>query len=87
VQEALTNTARHAGATRAWVRLAAAAGAVLLEVGDDGAGFDAASAAAGHGLASIRERVELLGGSVVAGAAPGGGARVSVRLRLDEVRA
>jgi signal transduction histidine kinase len=56
-QEALTNVARHAHASRAWVRLAGAASRGHLVVGDDGCGFDRDIAKAGHvGLSSMRER-------------------------------
>src|SRR5262249_22760984 len=54
IQEALSNTARHAGATRAWVRLDAAGGQLRLQVRDDGVGLDRDA-----GLDSIRERAHL----------------------------
>lgn len=59
--EALANTARHAGARRAAVRLVGGDHALLVEVADDGAGI-APEVVAGVGLRSIRERAEELGG-------------------------
>jgi PAS domain S-box-containing protein len=66
-QEALTNTVKHAGADRVWILLKPMDGHVVLEVGDDGAGFDpseaAASVSSGHfGLLGMRERIEMAGG-------------------------
>jgi PAS domain S-box-containing protein len=65
-QEALTNVVKHAGASRVWVSLQPQNGNVVLEIRDDGAGFDPAAGAdevAGHfGLLGMRERVEMVGG-------------------------
>jgi len=91
VNEALSNTARHSGATRATVRAANAAdGAVTVSVEDNGRGFDADDAAAlGHqGLANMRSRVATIG-ATMALASDGTGTRVEVRIpggasRTDE---
>jgi signal transduction histidine kinase len=64
VQEALTNTARHAGARQASVRLELDQGELLLRIDDDGQGIDERHAS-GVGLASLQERARLLGGSAV----------------------
>ena len=64
VQEALTNIAKHAGATRVSVVIQRHADRVMLVVEDDGRGFDTGVANTGLGLVSIRERAELLGGSL-----------------------
>jgi two-component system, NarL family, sensor kinase len=61
VSEALTNVARHAGATRCTVRLRRTAGRLEVEVADDGAGIEERTRA-GVGLLSLRERAEELGG-------------------------
>jgi signal transduction histidine kinase len=84
VQEALTNTLRHARATRAEVTVRYDHGAVELEVRDDGRGSVAAEAngAPGRGLVGMRERAALLGGTLEAGPMPGGGYRVHARLPL-----
>ncbi len=79
VQEALTNTLRHAGATHADVTLDWCEDALELEVRDDGRGCPQ-SADPGRGTAGMRERVTLLGGSFDAGPLPEGGYRVRARL-------
>jgi two-component system sensor histidine kinase UhpB len=77
-QEALTNVRRHAGATQAKVRLTRAGGAVELLVEDDGAGFDPSRprAETGLGLAGMRERMALIGGSLAVRSAPGQGTKI-----------
>ena len=91
VQEALTNVRKHAGARHAVVSLNADDGAVVLEVEDDGSGFDPGRLEEaldhGFGLASMRERVEQIGGTLAVHTAPGQGTRVEVRLQQEEQRA
>ena len=84
VQEALTNTLRHARATRAEVTVRYHDGAVELEIRDDGRGAPGALVnGAGQGLVGMRERAALLGGTLEAGPLPGGGYRVHARLPLE----
>jgi signal transduction histidine kinase len=64
VQEALTNVAKHAGASRVLVRLAESDGEVLIEVQDDGGGFDPNAVSPGFGVAGMHERVSLAGGTL-----------------------
>ena len=64
VQEALTNVSRHASASEVLVRVGESEGEVVVEVTDDGVGFDTAASSSGYGLSSIRERVALAGGTV-----------------------
>jgi two-component system, NarL family, sensor histidine kinase DevS len=64
VQEALTNVAKHARATSVRVAAHVAGGNLHIEVTDDGIGFDADAQPAGFGLAEMRERVYLAGGSI-----------------------
>jgi len=64
VQEALTNVARHSGARSVVVAVTERDGELLVDVTDDGRGFDAGVRSAGYGLAGIRERVTLAGGTV-----------------------
>ena len=64
VQESLTNTVRHAGATRVAVTLRYGPHQVVVEVGDNGAGAD--GPLDGHGIAGMRERVAALGGALTA---------------------
>ena len=80
-QEALGNTARHARARAARVRLARTGDTIELDVGDDGAGFDPARRnGRGLGLRSIRERVRLVGGQVEVESTPGRGTTLRVRV-------
>ena len=80
VQEALTNTRRHADATRACVHLAYGAGALDVEVTDDGRG--PAGGRPGHGLIGMRERAALYGGTLETGAGPHAGFRVAAVLPI-----
>ena len=89
VQEALTNTLKHAGPqASAHVRLGYTATGVDLDVTDDGAGRPArpaaGTAAGGHGLAGMVQRAASYGGHVEAGPRPGTGWRVQARLRFDD---
>jgi signal transduction histidine kinase len=81
VQEALTNTLRHAGASRAEVTVRSAPGLLELDVLDDGHGGTGPDGA-GRGIAGMRERAAMLGGTLDAGPRPGGGFRVHARLPL-----
>lgn len=85
VQEALTNTLRHAHAASAQVRLRYCDDALDVEVTDDGRGAAAALLEPphhGYGLVGMRERVAMIGGELVAGPRPGGGFEVRARLPL-----
>ncbi|HLJ40176.1 MAG TPA: sensor histidine kinase, partial [Candidatus Acidoferrales bacterium] len=64
LQEALNNVARHSGAQQAWVRLRFSPDKLELEVEDHGAGFVQGAAKPGIGLVAMRERAELLGGTI-----------------------
>src|SRR3954470_1617034 len=81
VQEALTNTLRHAGASRAEVVVRAGEGMLELDMRDDGRGGGFADGS-GRGIAGMRERAALLGGTLDAGPMPEGGFRVHARLPL-----
>jgi signal transduction histidine kinase len=88
VQEALANVARHARASEAHVREWVEGEAVHLEIVDDGAGFDVEEAMVrarngdAAGLTGMRERAELLGGSLQVRSRPGKGTAVSVEIPL-----
>jgi signal transduction histidine kinase len=79
VQEALTNTLRHAGEAHAWVAVRYGGEDVEIEVANDGSS-DNGGESAGHGLVGMRERVALCGGVLTAGPREGGGFRIAARL-------
>ncbi|GGP17332.1 sensor histidine kinase [Nonomuraea glycinis] len=81
VQEALSNTIKHAGATRVRVRITWRDDALDLEVHDDGRGVSAAPGQGGHGLIGMRERVAVAGGRLVTGS-DGTGFHVAASLPL-----
>jgi signal transduction histidine kinase len=81
VQEALTNTLKHAQATRADVSLRYRDDELGVEVRDDGSG-GGNGGGSGSGLIGMRERVTAFGGSLVAGPAPRGGFAVAARFPL-----
>src|SRR5207247_2134352 len=74
--DALGNVARHARAQRASLRLFVRDSRVVLEVTDNGVGFDYANATEGHGLRNMRERAFAVGGQLHVEAAPGSGSRL-----------
>lgn len=88
VQEALQNALRHADASEVQVFLACEGGYVRMELSDDGRGFDEGSqrGKAGLGLASMRERVQLLGGTFEVRAAPGKGTTLLISLPVTNSR-
>jgi signal transduction histidine kinase len=88
VQEALTNVRKHARASQVAVTLSYMGDLVVLDVQDDGIGFDpakfqaplAAGATGGFGLAAMRERVEQLGGTLLVESAPDEGTTLVVEI-------
>ena len=81
-QEALANVAKHAGAARVAVTLSYLDDVVLLDVRDDGAGFSPsagtpAADGGGYGLRGVRQRLELVGGTLAIESAPGDGTALS----------
>jgi signal transduction histidine kinase len=87
VQEALTNTLKHAGAATALVRLCFGDGGLRLHVSDTGQGppAQATGAGVGHGLVGMRERVALYGGTLSTGAGVGGGFTVDATIPGDQL--
>ena len=83
VQEALTNTLKHGGQAAAEVVVRYEAGALEVEVVDNGAGSQAGGNGTGHGLIGMRERVALHGGMLEAGARGDRGYAVRARLPLE----
>ncbi|MDX6319444.1 MAG: hypothetical protein QOD35_2844 [Nocardioidaceae bacterium] len=84
VQEALTNTLKHAHASRAVVQVTYGCGDIEIEVSDDGRG-PSGSDGRGHGLVGISERVRLYGGDMSAGASATGGFVLRARIPVDVV--
>jgi len=88
VQEALTNTLKHAGEARAEVTVRYEPREVVVEVEDDGIGPDGngqlADVGGGHGLVGMRERVAVSGGELEAGPRPEGGFELRARLPVTE---
>jgi signal transduction histidine kinase len=89
VQEALSNVLRHAPGATATVRVVNDGNVVRLTVVDDGGGSGlpvepgtGGAAPGGHGIVGMRERVEMLGGSLLVGPSPGGGFGVDVQLPI-----
>ena len=92
VQEALTNVARHANATRCTVRLSHVRDRLIVSVADDGCGFDLEAVERrgerrGLGLIGLRERVAEREGTLSIESAPGQGTRVVVELPVRSVAA
>jgi len=81
-KEALTNVARHARAEHASVVLAIEGSELCLALEDDGCGFDLRVPPAGHGLASLGQRAQRLGGRLELDSEPGRGTRVVLVLPL-----
>ena len=77
-QEGLTNIARHSGAGRAGVVLAALGDHLRLTVEDDGIGFDPEAPTDRMGLSGIAERVDLVGGTLRVTSSPGAGTAIVV---------
>ena len=84
VQEGLNNVVKHSGAREARVTLTGINGALLLTIADSGRGFDATvTTMGGVGLASMRERVHLIGGELTVTSDPGRGTTIGVRAPVN----
>jgi PAS domain S-box-containing protein len=86
LQESLANAVKHSGATRVSVGLDLTDGAIVLTVEDDGSGFDVARVLRGGaegqaiGLVGMRERLQMLGGTLELDSVKGRGTRVAARI-------
>jgi signal transduction histidine kinase len=85
LQEALNNMARHSGAKQAWVRLHFLPATLELEVEDHGRGFGNEPAKQGIGLVAMRERSELMGGTIVFSIPAAGGTLLRMVAPRDKV--
>ncbi|MFN8533684.1 MAG: GAF domain-containing sensor histidine kinase [Dehalococcoidia bacterium] len=85
VREALSNIARHAEASKVWVQLVGNRDEVVLEIADDGQGFDPEDTRpGGQGLRNMRDRAAALGGTFELDTEPGGGTRLTVRVPVAQ---
>ena len=84
VQEALTNVAKHAGASQVAVRIERAYTAIEVEIRDDGRGFDPAAPTGRLGMRGMRERAEAAGAAFEAQSAPGQGTIVRASMPLPQ---
>jgi signal transduction histidine kinase len=85
LQEALNNVSRHSGARDAWVRLKYSRDSLELEVEDHGTGFDGERNRRGIGLVAMRERAQLIGGTLAVTSRPQGGTQVRLRIPRQKV--
>jgi signal transduction histidine kinase len=85
LQEALNNVRRHSGAKEAWVRLTFLPGSLELEVEDHGKGFAAEKSQRGIGLVAMRERAELIGGTLEVLQPASGGTLIRLRMPMEKV--
>jgi len=86
IQEALTNTIKHAGAAKAEIVVRYTPAEIELEILDDGNGPPSSVNGAGHGLIGMHERAALYGGRLEVGPRAGGGYSVRARLPLGAAR-
>jgi signal transduction histidine kinase len=85
-QEAISNALRHSGARQVTVSLSRRQRAVVLEVGDDGRGFEPTAPGAGLGLASMRERARSVGARLTITSAKGTGTRIRLSITVPDAR-
>lgn len=83
MQEALSNVARHSGARQAWVRLGSKDDMIELEVEDHGSGLAGSAGRRGLGIIAMRERAEMLGGTIEFLRPAEGGTLVRMRVPMD----
>ena len=84
-QEALTNVGRHAKATKVRLTLTDLDDMLLLDVADDGVGFDADADTTGYGLVGMRHRLAGVGGALTVESAPGYGTTLNAAVPLPAV--
>ena len=88
-QEALTNAAKHAKATRVWIQVRREDATLCCSIRDDGEGFDIRAVHAkgkrrGLGLIGIQERLNAVGGTLSINSAPGRGTKLLIRIPLED---
>ena len=85
-QEALSNVARHARAREVRARLSQEGDFAMLQVMDDGRGFQLEQVPSGMGLRNLRERADSLRGNLAVTSSPGSGTTIEVRIPLNPLR-
>jgi two-component system sensor histidine kinase DevS len=85
-QEALANVAKHAHATRVRIQLETTPGRVVMEISDDGVGFELnkVQLTLGHGLTNMKTRAQKIGGNVEVNSAPGQGTTINTWVPLNK---
>jgi signal transduction histidine kinase/ligand-binding sensor domain-containing protein len=86
-KEAVNNAARHAGCSRVSILFRVSAQQLLLEIADDGAGFDVIAQSDGTGLMSMRRRAVRLGATLDIVSSPGHGTRLTLTMPAQSARA
>lgn len=92
IDEAITNARKHAQPNNVWVRMGIRDGSLVVQVEDDGSGFDVAGVQDRYdergslGMINLHERTELLGGKIRIESAPGKGTRVTVIVPLQDMK-
>jgi signal transduction histidine kinase len=84
VQEGLNNVSKHSMASSAELSVKGTAGEIVIEVADDGVGFEPSRISEGFGLVGMRERAALLGGTLEVDSAKGTGTRLRAALPLSD---
>jgi PAS domain S-box-containing protein len=82
-KEAVNNMVRHSGCSEADIEFRATAEGLTLQLHDNGRGFDVAGKSTGHGLASMRERIEALSGELTIVSTPGEGTTLTFAIPLQ----
>ena len=85
VKEAVHNVIKHSGASEITVRMTYAEGVLNISIVDNGAGFQANSKVAGHGLSNMKQRLANIGGSCFIESTPGKGTTVLIRLAVRPI--
>ena len=81
-QEALSNVTKHARATRVQITLTYLGDTLLLDVADDGTGFDTGATTGGYGLLGMRQRLSRVGGTLTVESSPGAGTILNASVPL-----
>jgi signal transduction histidine kinase len=84
-KEAINNIAKYSKATHVDVELQVHQGTFVLEIADNGIGFDSGNHKAGNGLTTMQRRASSLGGVLTITSAPGGGTRLSIELQIARI--